>query len=477
MARQQLCLGKFRFTFRPSVHTSPFFEQACFYSRQSQIPCTRKWVLYSENAANSPESRVLAALVTMLAGAIAGFGLLHTNAAEPVARCDTSELQKPGMVSSAGSKFWLTEAYRRRVFFKYERRLRMLSPPEKVFDYFASIKTSGGQSFMTASDLMRAVVPVFPPSESTLVREGSLPGERSPGELRCPPSKFFMLFDTNGDGLISFSEYMFFLTLLSIPEINFRTAVRMFDLDGNGTIDREEFTKVMEVMRSRIRRRPLRRDGLRTVSKVENVVQNEGLVEFLFREDGKKLLKHEDFELFLKELHEEIIRLEFAHYDYWDHGSISAKDFGLSLVAAANLSHINYYLDCVNALGNEASFKDCRVSFEEFHNFAELRKQLRPLALAISSYGETYGLLTKSDFQRAASQVCKVPITNNVIDIVYFIFDINQDGNLSTEEFLGVLERREHGMSEGLDSGIMPFLKCCWQCASNCHYQSRWIYF
>lgn len=313
----------------------------------------------------------------------------------------------------------------------------MLSPPEKVFDYFASIKTSGGQSFMTASDLMRAVVPVFPPSESTLVREGSLPGERSPGELRCPPSKFFMLFDTNGDGLISFSEYMFFLTLLSIPEINFRTAVRMFDLDGNGTIDREEFTKVMEVMRSRIRRRPLRRDGLRTVSKVENVVQNEGLVEFLFREDGKKLLKHEDFELFLKELHEEIIRLEFAHYDYWDHGSISAKDFGLSLVAAANLSHINYYLDCVNALGNDASFKDCRVSFE----------------------------------------VCKVPITNNVIDIVYFIFDINQDGNLSTEEFLGVLERREHGMSEGLDSGIMPFLKCCWQCASNCHYQSRWIYF
>lgn len=75
-----------------------------------------------------------------------------------------------------------------------------------MFDYFASIKMSDGQKFMTSSDLMRAVVLVLPPSESSLVREGSLPGERPPGELRCPPSEFFMLFDTNGDGLISFAE-------------------------------------------------------------------------------------------------------------------------------------------------------------------------------------------------------------------------------------------------------------------------------
>ena len=59
---------------------------------------------------------------------------------------------------------------------------------------------------MTPADLMRAVVPVFPPSESTRVREGSLRGEKVPGQLHCAPSKFFMLFDTDGDGLISFPE-------------------------------------------------------------------------------------------------------------------------------------------------------------------------------------------------------------------------------------------------------------------------------
>ena len=69
------------------------------------------------------------------------------------------------------------------------------------------MKLPDGQTFMTASDLMRAVVPVFPPSESGFIREGSLPGEKTPGDLRPGPlSDFFMLFDTNGDGLISFSE-------------------------------------------------------------------------------------------------------------------------------------------------------------------------------------------------------------------------------------------------------------------------------
>lgn len=76
----------------------------------------------------------------------------------------------------------------------------------KVFEYFASRRTMEGELLMKPADLMRAVVPVFPPSESHLVRDGYLIGERSSGELRCEPSEFFMLFDVNNDGHISFKE-------------------------------------------------------------------------------------------------------------------------------------------------------------------------------------------------------------------------------------------------------------------------------
>lgn len=59
---------------------------------------------------------------------------------------------------------------------------------------------------MTPTDLMKAIVPVFPSSDSNSVREGYLRGERRPGDLYLSTSDFFMLFDTNNDGLISFSE-------------------------------------------------------------------------------------------------------------------------------------------------------------------------------------------------------------------------------------------------------------------------------
>lgn len=75
-----------------------------------------------------------------------------------------------------------------------------------MFEYFASLRSPEGELLMRPADLMRAIVPVFPPSESHLVRDGYLRGERRPGELRCDPSEFFMLFDMNNDGLISFKE-------------------------------------------------------------------------------------------------------------------------------------------------------------------------------------------------------------------------------------------------------------------------------
>ncbi|GJT31663.1 calcium uptake protein, mitochondrial, partial [Tanacetum coccineum] len=47
-----------------------------------------------------------------------------------------------------------------------------------VFDYFASVENTRGETRMTPGDLMRVIVPVYPPSESNVVRDGSFRGER-----------------------------------------------------------------------------------------------------------------------------------------------------------------------------------------------------------------------------------------------------------------------------------------------------------
>lgn len=103
------------------------------------------------------------------------------------------------------------------------------------------------------------------------------------------------------------------------------------------------------------------------------------------------------------------MRLEFSHYDYNKKGSISAKDFALSLVASADIDHINKLLDRVDEINSDPQLRDIRITFEEFRAFAELRKKLQSFSLAIFSYGKVNGVLTKTDFQRAASQVLIPP--------------------------------------------------------------------
>ncbi|KAL6534122.1 hypothetical protein OROHE_013955 [Orobanche hederae] len=370
------------------------------------------------------------------------------------------------------SKFLFGEAYRRKIFFNYEKRIRMRSPPEKVFEYFASIRADDGEVFMTAADLMRALVPVFPPSESLIVRDGYLRGERTPGELRCPPSQFFMLFDINNDGLISFKEYLFFVTLLSIPESSFSVAFKMFDLDCNGEIDREEFKKVMTLMRAHNRQGAVHSDGFRAGHKLGGSIENGGLLEYFFESDGKNLLRHDKFVQFLRDLHHEMVRLEFAHYDYKLRGSISAKDFALSVVASADLKHLNKLLDRVDDLDNQPHLLNIRITPEEFLDFAELRRKLKPFSLALFSFGQINGLLTRKDLKRAADQVCGISLTDNVLDLIFHVFDANRDGNLSPDEFVRVLHKRERDIAHPTEAGILSFLSCCWRC-SNAHAITR----
>ncbi|XAR69407.1 hypothetical protein NMG60_11000972 [Bertholletia excelsa] len=367
---------------------------------------------------------------------------------------------------TSNPKYLFGDAYRRKIFFNYEKRIRMRSPPEKVFEYFASIRTPEGEIFMTPADLMRAVVPVFPPSESHLVRDGYLRGERSPGELRCPPSKFFMLFDTDNDGLISFKEYIFLVTLLSIPDSKFSAVFKVFDVDCNGEIDREEFKQVMAFMRAHNRQGALHRNGYRAGQRVGASVEDGGLLKYFFGKGGEKRLQHDKFVQFLRSLHDEIVRLEFDHYDYKLRGTISAKDFALSMVASADMRHLNKLLDRVDEI-NDSNLSNINITLEEFENFAELRRQLQQFSWALSSFSKASGLLTRKDFKRAASQICGVSLTDNVVEIVFHIFDSNRDGSLSSDEFIRVLQKRQWDIAYPTEAGIMNFLSCCWNCARN----------
>lgn len=220
-------------------------------------------------------------------------------------------------------------------------------------------------------------------------------------------------------------------------------------------IDRDEFKKVMALMRTHNRQGALHRDGLRAGVRVGRSVENGGLLEYFFGEDGKNFLQHDKFVQFLRDLHNEMIKLEFSHYDCKSRGAISAKDFALSMVASGDIRRLNKLLDRVDELDNEPHLNDIRISFEEFKNFAELRKRLQPFSVALFSYGQVNGLLTRKDFQRAASQVCGVSLSDNVIEIIFNIFDADHDGSLCSDEFVRVLQNRKKDIAQPTGTGIM----------------------
>ncbi|GAQ80438.1 hypothetical protein KFL_000540150 [Klebsormidium nitens] len=343
------------------------------------------------------------------------------------------------------------QSVRRRIFFYYEKRIRTRSPPEKVFEYFASIKDQG-ETLMTPADLMRAVVPVFPPSDSPYARTGSLSGEPSQGGLRCPESKLFKLFDTNGDGFISFPEYIFFVTLLSIPPWEVEQAFHTFDLDQSGMVDKDEFKSVMAVLRKQSKAGQRNRGGLRFLSgksppRLGTSVDEGGVVEYFFGKDGKQCLTLEAFQKFMAELQEEITRLEFAHYDWRNEGTVSAKDFALSMVAAADMEHLAPLMARVDKLAAEEAFKSVRISYEDFWAFAHCRWVVPRLDDALDQFlahsPEGVDGLTRGEFREAVHDVCGVSFDDITLDIIFYIFDIDGDGRISCEEFLTAADSKD----------------------------------
>ncbi|XP_052115199.1 calcium uptake protein, mitochondrial-like [Arachis duranensis] len=132
------------------------------------------------------------------------------------------------------------------------------------------------------------------------------------------------------------------------------------------------------------------------------------------------------------------------------------------VILAADINYINKLLNRVEEMNDDSYLRNIKITFQEFEAFAELSKQLEFFSLAIFSYGKISGELTKSDFQRAASQVCGITITDVVADIIFHVFYANRDGNLSADEFIKVIQRRE---SSAAREGMESLLSCFWNCA------------
>ena len=111
-----------------------------------------------------------------------------------------------------------------------------------------------------------------------------------------------------------------------------------------------------------------------------------------------------------------------------------------------------------------------QVTLEAFENFAHLRQDVHKLAVALEFYHNTVGHLREEDFQRAAKKITGKDIGKEIVALTFAMFDTDSDGDLSPQELLEVLRRREGNSSYGAysierqETGATGLYKCFISC-------------
>ncbi|XP_065755972.1 calcium uptake protein 3, mitochondrial isoform X9 [Phocoena phocoena] len=131
---------------------------------------------------------------------------------------------------------------------------------ERRFRLFASVECEG-QLFMTPYDFILAVTtdePKFAKTWKSLSKQ-----ELNQMLSETPPvwkgsSKLFRSLKERG--VISYTEYLFLLCILTKPHAGFRIAFNMFDTDGNEMVDKKEFLVLQEIFRKKNEKRETKGD-------------------------------------------------------------------------------------------------------------------------------------------------------------------------------------------------------------------------
>jgi len=311
---------------------------------------------------------------------------------------------------------------------------------KKMYDRFQTFATIqiDEQCFMTPADFLEAVTEAnprksafkksFSRDEILTKLKASTPNTAN-SEIKGDTS-FFRKLGRNG--LISYNEYLFLLSIITKPRQGFEVAFKMFDTDGNQEIDLEEF-KVLEDIFSQSATNALRKD--RSDEQKERFPTTLSL--FFFGEDGQGTLTHEQFFDFMYNLQSEVLELEFNEFarGKWE---ITELEFAEMLMRYTDSYDMDEQMKQIESrLKNEKG-----ITINEFKAFFFFLNNLEDFSKAIHYYTLANTPVGPEEFKRAVRISTGQDLSDNLVMTVYAIFDKDGDQKLSQKEFIGVMADR-----------------------------------
>ncbi|KAL3308130.1 Calcium uptake protein 1, mitochondrial, partial [Cichlidogyrus casuarinus] len=289
-------------------------------------------------------------------------------------------------------------------------------------------------------------------------------------KLTIDISKDSVFYALGDKALISFSDFVFLLTVLCTPPRQFEIAFRMFDLNGDGQLDAEEFEVVRSVVMDTTAMGKRHRDHSTTGSTLKPVSSNSALTHFFFGPRGDKKLTIEKFLNFQTQLEVEIMRLEYDRLEKRpDNSNITEVAFAKSLVIYAGfqenkrrkmLKRIKTYYD------EDGEGEGQGISFKEFVDFNKFLKCIADVDTALTFYHMAGASIDPTTLAHVAHAVANVELQPHLIEVVFRLFDENDDGHLSNREFVSVMKNRLlRGLDKPMDTGFIRFLSALTTCS------------
>jgi len=291
-----------------------------------------------------------------------------------------------------------------------------------IFDKYASLEVEGVK-YMTDEDFVIKYLELLP---QTNYNKESL-------NLLCG------VLDQSKENRISFAEFQAFEGNLCVPDALYKTAFQLFDTNGNGTVSFDEFIGILSktTLHQKI---PFNYDC--------------DFIKLYFGKDKSRQITYSEFSQFLHDFHEEYASVAFKATDKEGTGFISSADFEeimtsvkshlLTPAVKANLRaaaqggpngqsvSYAYFIAFISLLSNMELIKKVylnatngsrtiEITKEEFLYSAQMMSQITPLEIdvlfVLCDLLHQTGKVMYSDFQEIAPEQYMKQVTRRITEI------------------------------------------------------------
>ncbi|SPP83713.1 blast:Calcium uptake protein 3%2C mitochondrial [Drosophila guanche] len=353
-----------------------------------------------------------------------------------------------------------------------------LTARERRFIKFASVEYDD-QLYMTPQDFLESVVEQEPRPRLKRRQLSSVEVDKYKENTPALKKGSTRLFRNLRDkGIVSYTEYLFLLSILTKPKSGFRIAFNMFDTDGNQRVDKDEFLVIVSILAGAFKenqnvdpqtKRIMERifsgawkekHGEQESQELEHEVppmekdyvnDGEGLQRrhvvpttlqlHFFGKRGTGVINYDNFYRFMDNLQTEVLELEFHEFSKGN-SIISELDFAKILLRYTYLATDEYDVFLERLLERVKDEKG--ITFHDFRDFCHFLNNLDDFTIAMRMYTLADRAISKEEFSRAVKICTGYSLSQHLIDTVFAIFDADGDGLLSYKEFIAIMKDRLH---------------------------------